>query len=81
MSGHAVRPFLSGLLIEAEVAGARDLFGPVDTVTLVATEPQLGLYRSILGRHGFAATALPTEIATLEGLKTLAGASRDGTGG
>lgn len=75
LSGQGVRPFLSGLLIEAEVAGVRDLFGSPGSVTLVAAEPQLSLYRAVLERHGFAVTAMPTEDATLGGLKALAAAS------
>ena len=81
MSGYAVRPFLSGLLIEAEVAGVRDLFGAAGAVTLVATDPQLSLYGSILGQHGFDVTTVPTEVATLEGLKALAAASPTGRQG
>lgn len=72
ISGHAVRPFLSALLIETEAAGARALFGAGAPVTLVAAEPQLGHYRAILARHGFEVTTEAPEDATLRGLKVLA---------
>ncbi len=72
VSGHVVRPFLSALLIEAEVDGARAIFGAGVPLTLVASEPQLGHYQAILKRQGFSAAAKAPEEATLEGLKTLA---------
>ena len=72
VSGRAVRPFLSALLIEAEAAGAASIFNAGTAVTLVAAEPQLSLYEAILTRQGFRITSKPPEHATLEGLKTLA---------
>ena len=72
VSGRAVRPFLSALLIEAEAAGARALFGAGVAVTLVAAEPQLSHYETILNRHGFKVTTTTPEDATLQGLKVLA---------
>ena len=46
MSPRAVRPFLSRLLIETEIAGAAELFGGAGSVHLVAAEPQLEHLRS-----------------------------------
>ncbi|MDX7951158.1 2-dehydro-3-deoxygalactonokinase [Lichenihabitans sp. Uapishka_5] len=77
MSGHAVRPFLSALLIEAEAAGARAMFGAAGAVTLVAGEPQLGPYERILARHGFSVVSVTPEAATLSGLKLLAASAGD----
>lgn len=72
VSGHAVRPFLSALLIESEIAGARAIFGAGAPVTLVAAEPQRSRYEAILGSHGFTVTNVAPEKATLDGLKAIA---------
>lgn len=64
----AVRPFLSRLLIEAEIAGAMDLFGARANVHLVAAEPQLSLYRSALTARGIEIDIVDPSAATLAGL-------------
>ena len=66
-----VKPFLSRLLIEAEIAGAIDLFGRPEAVHLVAGEPQLGLYRAALGQRGIALAHHDTADVTLRGLQAL----------
>ena len=71
-----VRPFLSRLVIEAEIAGAADLFGTPSAVQLVAGEPQLSLYRAALGARGIAVTHHDTAEVTLSGLRTLMAARR-----
>ncbi len=68
MRPSAVRPFLSALVIEAEIDGARGLFGEARTVRLVAAEPQLNLYRSALEARGMDVTVIDPETATLAGL-------------
>ncbi|MCW6510812.1 2-dehydro-3-deoxygalactonokinase [Lichenifustis flavocetrariae] len=72
VSGRAVRPFLSGLLIEAEISGARDLFGAGHVVHLVAADPQLQPYRSALLHYGFQVIDVEPEGATLAGLTSIA---------
>ena len=66
-----VRPFLSGLLVEAEVAGAIELFGRPALVHLVSGEPQRSIYRAVLARRGIAVTDHDTPAATLSGLRTI----------
>ena len=66
-----VRPYLSRLLVEAEIAGALDLFGRASTVHLVAGEPQLGVYRSAFAERGLEVVVHDPAAATLAGLKTI----------
>jgi 2-dehydro-3-deoxygalactonokinase len=66
-----VRPFLSRLLVEAEIAGALDLFGRPETVHLVSAEPQRSIYRSALAARGIAVQDYDTPTVTLAGLKLL----------
>ena len=66
-----VKPFLSRLVIEAEIAGAAELFGTAAAVHLVAGEPQLSLYRAALASRGIAATPHDTAAVTLRGFETL----------
>ena len=68
---HGVRPYLSRLLVEAEIAGALDLFGRPAVVHLVAGEPQLGVYRSALAERGLDVVVHEPAAVTLAGLKTL----------
>ncbi len=71
LAPRAIRPFLSRLLVEAEIAGALDLFGRPDTVHLVAAEPQRGVYRSALAARAIAVEDHDTPTVTLAGLKLL----------
>jgi 2-dehydro-3-deoxygalactonokinase len=66
-----VRPYLSRLLVEAEVAGAVALFGRPDRVHLVSGEPQRAVYRAALARRGIAAAHHDTPPATLAGLRAV----------
>lgn len=68
MRPSAVRPFLSALLIEAELEGAATLFPGRRHVRLVAAEPQLGLYRAALTARGFEVTTVDPGTAMLAGL-------------
>ncbi len=68
---HGVRPYLSRLLVEAEIAGALDLFGRPSVVHLVAGEPQLGVYRSALAERGLDVVVHQPAAVTLAGLKIL----------
>lgn len=72
----AVRPFLSELLIEAELDGAADLFGRPDRLVLVAGEAQSGLYGDALAARGIAVEPVDPARATLEGLQRLMAARR-----
>lgn len=70
-----VRPFLSRLLVEAEVAGALDLFGRPEAVHLVAGEPQRAIYREVLARRGLPVQDYDVATVTLAGLTALVGAA------
>ena len=72
LSPGAVRPYLSSLLIEAEVRGARDLFGADRPVHLVAGSPQLEAYSAVLARAGCPFDVYDPETATVAGLVRLA---------
>ena len=72
MPAAGVRPFISGLLIGGEVAGARALFGALPAVHLVAGEPLLAPYREALAAHGVAAHVVDPEAAFLAGLRRMA---------
>ena len=75
LSPGAVRPYLSSLLIEAEIRGARDLFGANRPVHLVAASPQLEAYSAVLRRAGASFTVYEPETATVAGLVRLAAAA------
>lgn len=75
MAGEAVRPFLSNLLIEAEVEGAREIFGTDRAVHLVAGPPQVGAYADILNRTGTGLQVYDPETVTVSGLVRLAAAA------
>ncbi|RYC32547.1 2-dehydro-3-deoxygalactonokinase [Lichenibacterium minor] len=66
-----VRPFLSRLMVEAEIAGALDLFGRPDAVHLVSGEPQRSIYRAALAERGLAVHDHDTPTVTLAGLKAI----------
>jgi len=71
LSPRGVRPYLSRLLVEAEIAGALDLFGRPGMVQLVAAEPQLGIYRAALAERGVAVAIHDVAAVTLAGLTML----------
>ena len=71
LAPRGVRPFLSRLLVEAEIAGALDLFGRPDVVHLVAGEPQRSVYAAALARRDLKVQDYDTPAVTLAGLKTL----------
>ena len=72
LSGGAVRPFLSSLLIGQEVAGAESLYGPARAVHLVAASPQREVYERALAARGIAVTVVDPATATLEGMRRIA---------
>ena len=67
----AVRPFLSRLLVDAEIDGAAGLFGLPGTIHLVAAEPQLTLYDEALAARGQGADVVDPAAATLRGLERI----------
>ena len=71
LSPRGVRPFLSRLMVEAEIAGALELFGRPDAVHLVAGEPQRSVYRAALAARGLIVQDYDTPSVTLAGLKTI----------
>ncbi|WP_131113664.1 2-dehydro-3-deoxygalactonokinase [Lichenihabitans psoromatis] len=76
IDGHAVRPFLSSLVIGQELIGAQDLFGPCRSVHLVAASPQREVYQAAFEQHGIAVTTLDPAEVTLSGLRRLYAASK-----
>lgn len=75
MRGGQVRPFISGLLVGAEISGALAMFGAPARVHLIAGPPQSGLYPKALGARGAAAALIDPEAAFLSGLRALAQAA------
>ena len=71
MSPRAVRPFLSRLLVETEVAGAAELFGQARLIHLLASDPQLSVYRRVLESRGLAVSVVDPATATLAGLNRI----------
>ncbi len=71
MSPRAVRPFLSRLLIETEIAGAAELLGGAESIHLVAAEPQLSVYQAILESRGLKVTIVDPAVSTLAGLNRI----------
>ncbi|WP_367714739.1 2-dehydro-3-deoxygalactonokinase [Nitratireductor sp. GISD-1A_MAKvit] len=59
---------LSGLLIGAEIAAARSLFGAEKNVTLIASGPVSELYRKALKLNGFEISIINAEKASRGGL-------------
>ena len=79
IDGHAVRPMLSRLLVEAEIEGARDLFDAVKRVVLVAGPPLREVYARVLEAAGVAVETVDPDGAFLAGIARVA-AARDGAG-
>lgn len=73
MNPRGVRPFLSALLIEAEIAGAIGLFGADRSrpLRLVAGAPQRAGYGDALRHHGFEVQEVDPAMATLSGLQRI----------
>jgi 2-dehydro-3-deoxygalactonokinase len=67
-------PYLSGLVIGAEIAGARALFGADTVPTLVADAGQAALYRRALARDGVEPAVVSPETALIAGLARIAAA-------
>ena len=76
MPGAGVRPFISGLLVGSEIAGALDMFGAARAVHLIAGEPHLTAYRAALAERGVAAQVIDPETAFISGLHRLAIAAK-----
>ncbi|MDZ5451671.1 2-dehydro-3-deoxygalactonokinase [Labrys sp. ZIDIC5] len=74
MSGEKVGPYLSGLLINAEIEGAFKRYGADHLVTLVADGVLAKRYVSALRARGSAIEIFAPERAFLDGLSTLAAA-------
>jgi len=72
MRGGAVGPYLSALLVGHEIAGARALFGDVETVHLVADGVLAQSYGAALAAAGLAARLTTPEAAFIAGVTRLA---------
>jgi len=72
MSGEKVGPYLSGLLIGAEVEGAFKRYGDGHVVTLVADGVLAKRYVTALRSHGASIEIVSPERAFIEGLATIA---------
>jgi len=68
MRGTEVGPYLSGLLIGAEILGARGRFGAATSVTLVAEGQMAALYGQALQFFGISARMITPEQALVAGL-------------
>lgn len=80
MAGVKVGPYLSGLLIGAEIEGAFKRYGSNHVITLVADGVLAQRYVSALRSHGASIEIVSPERAFLEGLATIAAArSQDPT--
>lgn len=64
--------YLSGLLIGADVAAARDWFGPIETVTVIGAGGLSDLYVKALDKIGVGASVVDGDAAVLAGLSSLA---------
>lgn len=71
MGGAGVKPFLSALLVEDEMAGALTLFSGHAKVHLVATDPQGPIYAQALVRRGLDVEVIDPQAAFLHGLTRL----------
>lgn len=76
LSGGAVRPFLSSLIVGQEIAGAESLFGRASRVHLVAASPQREVYEAALMARGVAVTVIDPAVAGLDGVRRIAEATR-----
>lgn len=63
--------YLSGLLIAADVAAARDWFGPMDAVTVVGAGALSDLYVQALAKIDVGATVVDGNAAVLAGLSAI----------
>ena len=63
--------YLSGLLIAADVAAARDWFGPMDAVTVVGAGALSDLYVQALAKIDVGATVVDGDAAVLAGLSAI----------
>jgi len=68
LSGRAVRPYLSGLLVGTEIAGALALYGTREPVHLVAAEPLLSVYSAALRQAGATFRVIEPEHAFTRGI-------------
>lgn len=72
LTGGAVRPFLSSLIIGEELNGALALFGSMRAVCLVAAPPQRDIYAAALAGRGIAFSVVDPGEASLRGIARLA---------
>ncbi|USQ95131.1 2-dehydro-3-deoxygalactonokinase [Caulobacter sp. RL271] len=63
--------YLSGLLIAADVAAARDWFGPMDAVTVIGAGALSDLYVQALAKSGVTAAVVDGDAAVLAGLSAI----------
>jgi 2-dehydro-3-deoxygalactonokinase len=68
MAGAQVEPFLSALLVAEEIAGARELFGEVGEVALVAEGALAEAYCAALAAAGIAVASLAPEACFVAGV-------------
>jgi 2-dehydro-3-deoxygalactonokinase len=68
MPAAMVKPYLSGLLVGGEVAGALALYGDLEAVHVIATSGQAALYGQALEAAGVTATIVEPDGALLKGL-------------
>ena len=71
-----VAPFLSGLLIGAEIRGAREVFGVVPRVSLIGGGALARNYEEALAHGGIAAERLDSEACLLRGIAAIGAARR-----
>lgn len=72
LTGGAVRPFLSSLIVGEELNGALALFGAMRAVCLVAAPPQRDIYAAALAGRGIAFSVVDPAEASLRGIARLA---------
>ncbi|MBO9543761.1 2-dehydro-3-deoxygalactonokinase [Caulobacter sp.] len=63
--------YLSGLLVAADVAAARDWFGPMDAVTVIGAGALSDLYVQALAKVGTSAAVVEGDAAVLAGLAAI----------
>lgn len=71
MSSADAMGFLSGLLIGADVAAARDWFGPMEVVTVIGAGHLSDLYAHALAKIGVATNTVGGDAAVLAGLAAI----------
>ncbi len=72
LSGQAVRPFLSGLIVGEELNGGAALFGTPRAIGLVAASPQREVYAAAFAERNIAVTVVDPAEASLKGIGRLA---------